>query len=105
MESKLKIDVDHKNNNAPVIRIIRRDNPNVDDQDVRDQLVGQFIEGFPHWNHRWAKIIYDGEYISTVAGVSNAYHYKVVPISDNDIEKEIKLMQAYLESRPKSNKG
>jgi hypothetical protein len=89
MESRIRVAVDFENGNSPVIHIAKKLS-----EDVRDDLIGAFINGFPSWNNRWAKIVYVGEDLS-----QSTLHYHIVPISIKDIEDEMKLMAAYLKER------
>lgn len=100
MESRIRVTVDFKNGNSPVIHIAKKSS----EDDVRDALLGAFIEGFPSWNNRWAKIVYIGEDLSD--GVKGqTLHYHIQPISSNEIEQEMKLMQAYLDSQKLQEKN
>lgn len=92
MESRIKVAVDFQNGNQPVIHIAKKSS----EDDVRDALVSEFINGFPNWNHRWAKVVYIGEDMSQ--GVSaQTLHYHIIPLSEKDLIEEMKLMAAYLE--------
>lgn len=99
MESRIRVAVDFKNGNSPVIHIAKKSGT-PGDSDVRDDLLGAFIESFPSWNNRWCKVLYQGEDLSE--GVKGqTLHYHIAPITEKDIQEEIKLMQAYLEQLQK----
>jgi len=93
MESRIRVTVDFENGNQPVLHIAKKSS-----EDVRDDLLGAFIHSFPSWNNRWAKVIYIGEDLSQ--GVSGqTLHYHIIPLSQKDLEAEMKLMEAYLKER------
>lgn len=90
MESRIRVAVDFDNGNQPVLHIAKKSS-----EDVRDDLLSAFIESFPSWANRWAKVIYKGEDLSE--GVrGQTLHYHIVPMSANDLINEMKLMTAYL---------
>lgn len=93
MESRIRVAVDFENGNQPVLHIAKKGS-----EDVRDDLLGAFIESFQSWNNRWAKVIYKGEDLSQgVQGQTLYYH--IVPLTHKDLVEEMKLMEAYLKSQ------
>lgn len=97
MESRIRVAVNFENGNSPVIHIAKKSGiPG--DTDVRDDLIGAFLESFPSFHNRWCKVIYQGEDLSQ--GVSGqTLHYHIVPMSRMDLEQEMKLMAAYLKEQ------
>lgn len=86
MESKIRISVDFENGNQPFIELIKAKS-----DDVRDNLVAAFLESFPNHN-RWSKIVYAGQ-----TREDGPQHYKIVPIPQEELAEEMKLMKAWLD--------
>lgn len=90
MKSKITVEVDFNNNNLPVLRILQSDS-----DDVRDKLVSSFLQSLGHTS-RWAVIAYDGEVGVSYPGSDQTHRWFIRPITPQEIESEISLMQAVL---------
>jgi len=90
MKSRISIEVDFDDNNLPVIQVLSQDS-----DDVRDRLLKAFLQSLQHTS-RWCKIIYIGEAATFEDGTVNKERWHIKPLVPNEIEKEIKLMQAVL---------
>lgn len=82
MKSRITIEVDFDNGNIPVIQIIDRNS-----DDVRDRLIATFLQNLQHTS-RWCKILF----VDNIDNTSR--RWKIVPITPNEIEEEMKLMKA-----------
>lgn len=90
MDSKITIEVDFDNGNLPVLQVLHKSS-----DDVRDKIVGNFIQHLDHTSiSRWLKIEYDGE------RSDGAKFWKISPISSSvdELEKEANLMMAMVKS-------
>lgn len=90
MESKIRVAVDFENGNSPFIEVVKAKS-----EDVRDHLVGAFLEMFPSHN-RWAKVVYTGQ-----EQENGPLHYKITPIKEEEIRDEMRLMSAYMADKTK----
>ena len=94
MDSRIRVAVNFENGNSPLIHIAKSQS-----EDVRDDLIDNFIQNFPDRNNRWAKIVYVGE--EQKPGVFGAagqtLHYHIIPIPKAELEKEMRLMAEYLQ--------
>ena len=93
MKSKITIEVDFENNNLPVLRILQSDS-----DDVRDKLVSSFLQSLGHTS-RWARMDYDGVHNLSPSSLNlqeESHRWFIRPITPQEIEAEIKLMQAVL---------
>ncbi len=91
MKSRISIEVDFNNNNLPVIQIVSQDS-----DDVRDKLVKSFLQSFKHCS-RWTTIEFIGNNLSYKPdGGADSWTWKITPISPQQLEEEIKLMEATL---------
>lgn len=90
MKSKITVEVDFNNNNLPVLRILQSDS-----DDVRDKLVSSLLQSLGHTS-RWAVIAYDGEVGVSYPGSDQTHRWFIRPITPQEIESEISLMQAVL---------
>lgn len=87
MQSRITIEVDFDNGNQPVIQVL-----SAPSDDVRDNLVSSFLQSLQH-SSRWAKFEYQGTYEKAAGdGVKNKWFIR--PITPQEIESEISLMQA-----------
>lgn len=91
MKSKITIEVDFENNNLPVLRIMQ-----CDSDDVRDKLLSSFLQSLQHTS-RWARIEYDRQMTYQNAVDESTHRWFIRPITPQEIEAEIKLMQAALD--------
>lgn len=80
MKSRITIEVDFENKNRPVIQVLRAYS-----DDVRDTLLGNFIETLKH-GHQWCKVEYKGE--TGIEPVSNRIiqRWHLSPMTDEDTE-------------------
>lgn len=90
MDSKISIEVAYDLGNLPVIQVLHKTS-----DDVRDGLVGNFIQHLDHTSiSRWLKI----EYLYKRS--DGALVWRLVPISSSitELENEAKLMTAMVSS-------
>lgn len=90
MESKISIEVAYDLGNLPIIQVLHKTS-----DDVRDGLVGNFIQHLDHTSiSRWLKI----EYLYKRS--DGALIWRIVPISSSldELENEAKLMMAMADS-------
>lgn len=90
MDSKISIEIAYDLSNLPVVQVLHKTS-----DDVRDGLVGNFIQHLDHTSiSRWLKI----EYLYKRS--DGAQIWRLVPISSslNELESEAKLMTAMAES-------
>lgn len=89
MQSRITIEVDFQNGNQPVIQVL-----SAPSDDVRDNLVSSFLQSLQHTS-RWAKFEYQGTYEKAAGdGIKNKWFIR--PITPQEIESEIRLMQSVL---------
>lgn len=92
MESRITIEVDFENNNLPIIQIVSKES-----EDVRDKLVKSFLQSLKHTS-RWTTIEFVGNNHDRVTdGIPTAWIWKIAPITPENLQTEINLMQAELE--------
>jgi len=92
MQSRISIEVDFENNNLPVIQIVSKDS-----DDVRDKLVKSFLQSFQHCS-RWTTIQFVGNNLSYKPdGTADSWTWKIAPITPEQLQEEINLMQIELE--------
>lgn len=90
MDSKISIDIDFGNGNLPVIEILHKTS-----DDVRDKIVGNFIQHLDHTSiSHWLKIEY------RYKRSDGAIIWNVIPVSASleELESEAKLMLATVAS-------
>lgn len=90
MESKISIEIAYDLGNLPIIQVLHKTS-----DDVRDGLVGNFLQHLDHTSiSRWLKI----EYLYKRS--DGALIWRIVPISSsiNELENEAKLMLAMVDS-------
>lgn len=90
MESKISIEIAYDLGNLPVIQVLHKTS-----DDVRDGLVGNFIQHLDHTSiSRWLRMEY--KYKRS----DGALIWNIVPISSSlsELEKEAKLMMAMVDS-------
>lgn len=92
MLSRISIEVDETNNNHPIIQIVSKES-----DDVRDKLVRQFLQSFKHCS-RWTTIEFVGNNLAHKPdGGADSWTWKITPITPDQLQDEISLMQAELE--------
>lgn len=90
MESKITIELDFDKNNLPIIQVIRKTS-----DDVRDGIVGNFIQHLDHGSiSRWLKI----EYKYKRSDGADVWHILPISSSLKELEEESKLMKAVVDS-------
>lgn len=92
MLSRFSAEIDFENQNRPVIQIYEKDS-----DDVRDKILSVVFEKLGH-HSRWFRAEFKHNTIDE-KGQGAIWH--LVPISPDEYEEEIKLMQAHLESLKK----
>jgi len=89
MNSRITIEVDFENNNLPIIQIVSKDS-----DDVRDKLVKSFLQNLKHCS-RWTTIQFVGNNLSyKPEPASESWTWKITPVTPEELESEVKLMQA-----------
>lgn len=92
MDSRITIEVDFENNNLPVIQIVSKDS-----EDVRDKLIKVFLQSLRH-SSRWTTIQFVGNNLSYKPdGGADSWTWKITPVTPDQLEEEVKLMQAEIE--------
>lgn len=94
MESRISIELDYERSNLPVIQVIHKTS-----DDVRDGIVGNFIQHLDHTSiSRWLKI----EYLYKRS--DGALIWRISPISSSlsELENEAKLMLSMVDSLRKN---
>jgi hypothetical protein len=90
MESKITIELDFDKNNLPIIQVIRKTS-----DDVRDGIVGNFIQHLDHGSiSRWLKI----EYKYKRSDGADVWHILPISSSLKELESESRLMKAVVDS-------
>lgn len=90
MESKITIELDFNRNNIPVIQVIRKTS-----DDVRDGIVGNFIQHLDHGSiSRWLKI----EYKYRRSDGADVWHLIPITSSLKELEDESRLMRSVVDS-------
>lgn len=90
MKSRITIEIDFENGNQPVIQILQRNS-----EDVRDKLLSSFLQSLQHTS-RWVRINYKGS-TQDWGAEADVRTWCLSSITPQQLEEEIKLMQATLE--------
>ena len=91
MRSRITIEIDFDKNNLPVIAIAQESS-----DDVRDKILSQFLQSLQHTS-RWLRIEYKGEAGATKLIAPYYHKWHLTPITPQELENEIKLMQAVVD--------
>lgn len=94
MKSRITIEVDFDNGNAPIIKIIQQQS-----SDVRDALLCQFVQSLKHTS-RWLRIEYKGNNPvsseSEKSDLSYQHQYHIIPLTPDDFHEELPIIQSAL---------
>lgn len=96
MKSRISIEVDFENNRESIIQIERETS-----SDTRDKLVSDFLQSLQHTS-RWATITFVGSRDKFPDGSCDTW--KITPLTPQQLESEIKLMQAVIDQYVKFDK-
>lgn len=90
MDSKISIELDFDRGNLPIIQVLHKTS-----DDVRDGIVGNFIQHLDHTSiSRWLRI----EYKWKRSDGANIWHISPISSSLSELEEEAKLMMAMVNS-------
>ena len=91
MYSRITIEIDFDKGNLPVIAISQQSS-----DDVRDKVLSQFLQSLQHTS-RWLRIEYKGEGGASQLTAPYYHKWQLTPITPQELENEIKLMQAVVD--------
>ena len=86
MKSRITAEIDFDNNNRPVIQVHERDS-----DDTRDRLISHIFDQLGH-HSRWFRVEFKNH---TMTDGDQGALWHLIPITPEEYEQEIKLMQAH----------